>query len=206
MFKKSTLTAFTAVTMFIAPLAASAMAMMSMHGLPPGADGPVYTGRPALTTTAALVMAGGGAANFSTAKALTSMVGPSLVSAEVKKLSKQYGRAKVASWLAVSDYSVRNAAATAIAAGVKFPTPPMSLQGHKLAVALVTYGAGSGTFYTGTMLDHLVTHKIHVSTMDAIDAKYGAGADGNYHRISDQAFVDVAHALGATSVKLASFH
>ena len=42
--------------------------------------------------------------------------------------------------------------------------------------------------------------------MDAIDAKYGKGADANYHKISNQAFYDLAQALGAKSVKLASFH
>jgi hypothetical protein len=42
--------------------------------------------------------------------------------------------------------------------------------------------------------------------MADIDAKYGEKADANYHRIADQANVDLAHALGVTSVKLAAYH
>lgn len=202
--KKFSFSLFATVAIACSPLVARAA--MMMHGIPAGGDGPAFVGTPSLQITSALVAAGGGPHEYSTAKALTSMVGPKLVQAEVKKLSAQYGSANVASWLKVSDFAVRNAAATAMAAGVSFPTPPASLKGHALAVALVQKGAGSGTFYTGTMLDHLVTHKIHASTMDAIDAKYGVAADGNYHRISNQAFVDVAHALGASSVRLAAFH
>ena len=59
--------------------------------------GPVYSGAPALAVTASLVKAGGGPAHYSTAKALTSMVGGKLVTAEVGKLTKQYGKASVGS-------------------------------------------------------------------------------------------------------------
>ena len=59
--------------------------------------GPVYSGAPALAVTASLVKAGGGPAHYSTAKALTSMVGPKLVKAEVGKLTHQYDKASVGS-------------------------------------------------------------------------------------------------------------
>jgi hypothetical protein len=56
------------------------------------------------------------------------------------------------------------------------------------------------------MLDHLVTHKIHDQTMTDIDAKFGAAADENYHKISNQAFYDIAQALGDKSVAVAALH
>ena len=56
------------------------------------------------------------------------------------------------------------------------------------------------------MLDHILSHAIHEEVMVDIDNKFGAAADGNYHRVADQAHVDLAHALGATSVKLAAYH
>jgi hypothetical protein len=89
---------------------------------------------------------------------------------------------------------------------VKFPNS--NLTGKVLAARLVTLGVpgNNGAYYTGTMLDHLVTNKIHESTMDAIDAKYGTRLDANYHKISNQAFYDLAQALGAKTVKLAAFH
>jgi hypothetical protein len=180
--------------------------MHAEHGLPPGGDGPVYSGTPDLDATAALVTAGGGATDFSIAKALTAMVGPDLVTAEVDKLTKQYGKTDVTNWITVFDFAVDNAAATATAAGVKFPTPPDSLTGKTLAATLVKDGAGTGTFWTGTMLDHLLTHDIHEQTMAAIDAKYGTALDANYHKITDQAMYDLAQALGAKTVALASFH
>ena len=92
------------------------------------------------------------------------------------------------------------------AAGVKFPDANIS--GKTLAARLVGLGVpgNKGAFLTGTMLDHLVTHGIHESTMAAIDAKFGAKLDANYHKISNQAFYDLAQALGAKTVKLAAFH
>ena len=184
------------------------MGMMSMskaeHGLPAGGDGPVYTGAPDLNATVSLIKAGGGPTNFSIAKALTAMVGPELVTAEVGKLTKQYGKADVGNWITVFNYAVEESAATAMSAHVKLPAG--SLHGKALAADLVKDGAGDGTFWTGTMLDHAVTHGIHESTMAAIDAKYGTKLDGNYHKITDQAMYDLAQALGATSVKLASYH
>ena len=176
-----------------------------MHGLPTGGDGPSYTGSPDLNTTAALVQAGGGAANFSIAQALTAMVGADLTNKEVAKLTAQYGKKSVDDWVTVFNFVVQNGAQVATAAGVTFPTPPASLQGKALAAALVKDGAGNGTFWTGTMLDHLVSMPIHLQVMNNIDKKYSASEDGNYHRITDQAMYDLAQALGA-NVALASFH
>lgn len=167
--------------------------------------GPVYNGAPALAVTASLVKAGGGPAHFSTAKALTSMVGPKLVTAEVGKLTHQYGKASVGSWLTVFDFAVKDALKIATGAGVKLPAGPLS--GHKLAATLVSAGTDAdGTFYTEFLLDKAVTHKIHMQVMEDIDSKYGEPADRNYHRVTNQAMVDVAHALGAKSVKVASLH
>ena len=56
------------------------------------------------------------------------------------------------------------------------------------------------------MLDHAITRKIHMAVMDDIDSKWGAEADAEYHKITNQAMADMAHALGHKQVKLASFH
>ena len=80
------------------------------------------------------------------------------------------------------------------------------LSGKPLAVRVVTLGLVDGTYYEGTQLDHLVTAKIHQQVMQDIDAKYGAAADANYHKIANQAHYDLAQALGATTVKLAEYH
>ena len=169
--------------------------------------GPIYNGPPALAVTASLVAAGGGADNYSTAKALTSMVGATLVNKEVAKLSGQYGSDQVTLWLKTFDFAVEDALKIATAAGVKLPAP--TLTGKALAATLVKAGtADDGTFQIELLLDKAVSHKIHVQVMNDIDAEPGLGkaADLHYHLISNQAFYDLAQALGATSVKLAPLH
>jgi hypothetical protein len=179
----------------------SGMAMKSRYA------GPVYSGAPALSVTSALVAAGGGADNYSTATALTTMVGAPTVTAEVGKLTKQYGKAKVTSWLTVFDFAVNDSLKIATKDGISLPAPDPTLTGTKLATTLVDAGlAPNGVFYIEFLLDKAVSHGIHDQVMDDIDAKYGGQADADYHRISNQAFVDVAHALGAKQVQLSSFH
>lgn len=180
--------------------------MGTMHGR---FGGPVYDGAPALTVTAALVKAGGGPASFFTAKALVSMLGAVTVNAEVGKLSKQYGKDEVGTWLKTFDFAVADSLKIATAAGVTLPDAPGDLTGAKLAQTLVSAGTASdGTFQIEFLLDKAVSHKIHVQAMNDIDANKDLGklADLRYHQISNQAFYDVAQALGMKSVKLADLH
>jgi hypothetical protein len=171
--------------------------------------GPVYSGAPALSVTAALVAAGGGPAKYSTAAALVAMVGKPTVDAEVAKLTKQYGAANATQWLKTFDFAVGDALKIATAAGVKLPAPDPKMTGKMLATTLVSAGtAPDGTFQIEFLLDKAVSHKIHVQVMNDIDnnAAYGKKADLMYHTISNQAFYDVSQALGAKSVKLAPLH
>jgi hypothetical protein len=177
--------------------------MMSRYG------GPIYTGAPALNVTSALVAAGGGAAAYSTAKALTSMLGAATVTAEVAKLSKQYGAASVTQWLKTFDFAVADSLKIATAKGIKLPAPDPKLSGKALATTLATAGtAPDGTFEIEFLLDKAVSHGIHVQVMNDIDASASLGKkdDLQYHQISNQAFYDVAQALGAKAVKLSPLH
>jgi hypothetical protein len=176
------------------------------HGMPPGTaggDGVTYKGAPDLQAAISLVTAGGAPGNFSLVKAVTAMAGAKVANAEVAKLTKQYGAAKVASFVAVQNFAVNDAVKIATAAGVKFPSP--TLHGAALAKRVVGLGLVNGTYYEGTQLDHLVTNKIHEAVMDDIDQKFGAAADANYHRIADQAHYDLAKALGV-NINLAAYH
>lgn len=168
--------------------------------------GPSYTGQPALGVTAALVNAGGGAGHFSFAEALDRMLGKKTVNAEVAKLSRQYGRHKVKEWLKGLDTAIDDGLAIARKDGITLPKPAMQ-PGPKLAETLVKAGtARNRTFWAGLMFDHAFSHGIHDKVMDATTAQYGAGYTANYHTITNQAMVDVAHALGHNSVKLAADH
>ena len=176
--------------------AAGAQSMdMSRYG------GPTYMGAPALNVTASLVEAGGGPGSFSTATALTSMVGADTTNAEVAKLNKQFGKKRVERWLHVFDFAVGDALKMATAAGVTLPQPDM--KGTDLAGTLVKASMDTdGTIYTELLLDKAVTHKIHVHVMDDIDHKFGAGADEDYHRITNQALFDLATAFHVPNAKL----
>ncbi len=177
------------------------------HGMPEGTaggDGVDYTGAPDLQAAVSLVTAGGPIGSFSITTALTNLAGDKVADAEVAKLTKQYGKARVASFVTVQNFAVNDAVKKVVAAGVKLPKP--MLQGAVLAKRVVTLGLVDGTYYEGTQLDHLITHPIHEAVMVDIDRKFGKLADANYHLIADQAHYDLAQALGATSVKLAAYH
>jgi len=170
--------------------------------------GPIYMGAPALGTTAALVKAGGGAGHFSLVTALTSMVGSKLVTDEVGKLTKQYGKHAVGQWVTGFNFSVEDSLRLATKAGVTLPSPSADLHGKALAAALVNAGVDPQTnvFWAGRLYDKTVTHAIHDQVMNDIDAKYGAMTDMITHKISNQAMYDLAHALDDTHVRLASLH
>lgn len=157
-----------------------------------------------LKVTAALVMAGGGPAHFSTGAAVTAIAGKKLTDAELKKLTKQYGAEMVSDWIKVNDFAVADALKIATAAGVKLPMG--MLKGKALGAELVKLGLSKNTYYVEFMLDKLLTHDIHVKVMDDIDAKFSQKADANYHKVSNQAYYDLAHAMGMKTVKLATFH
>jgi hypothetical protein len=176
------------------------------HGMPDGTaggDGAIYAGPPDLQVASSLVTAGGGAGTFSIVTALTAMAGQTVAEAEVAKLTRQYGQARVASYVLVQNFAVDDAVRLATIAGVQFPTA--TLTGAELAKQVVSLGLLDGTYYEGYMLDHVVSSEIHGTVMSDIDGQYGTVADANYHLISDQAHYDLAQALGVT-IGLAAYH
>jgi hypothetical protein len=198
----------TALTVYAAPgdvmshgASANQTQMMNWYG------GPAYTGKPALTATAALVRAGGGADHFSFPQALVAMLGKKTVNAEVAKLNKQYGKKEVQHFLDGVTFDVKDGLKRATEAGVTLPSAPANLKGAKLAKTLVKAGtAPDGTFYTGYLFDHALSHKLHVQVMKDVNMQLDPGSNLVTHKILNQAMYDVAHALGDNSVKLASLH
>lgn len=168
--------------------------------------GETYLGAPALDVTAALVQAGGGAENFSFAKALVSMLGEKTVNAEVAKLTQQYGKKSVDGFIAGMDYAVKDGLKRATEAGIKLP-PPANLPGVELAKTLVQAGTTSdGTWWSGYLFDKALSHNLHYQVMNDINVNVGYDADLNTHKLLNQAMYDVAQALGFKDVKLASLH
>lgn len=185
----------------VAPMSQMNASAMNWFG------GVTYNGAPALTVTAALVKAGGGAHDFSFSKALVSMLGEKTVNAEVAKLTRQYGQKNVTDFINGMTFAVNDGLKRATEAGVKLPAAPAGLNGAKLARTLVTAGTTpDGTWWSGYLFDKALSHDLHVKVMQDIDARYGHGADENTHKILNQAMYDVAQALKVKGVKLASLH
>lgn len=169
--------------------------------------GPIYSGAPALNVTAALVKAGGGAENFEFSKALVSMLGEKTVNAEVAKLTKQYGKDEVNTFITGMTYAVKDGLKRATEAGVKLPAAPADLHGVALARTLVTAGTTSdGVWWSGYLFDHALSHDLHNQVMEDINTNVSTQADLTTHKILNQAMFDVAHALGHKHVKLATLH
>lgn len=168
--------------------------------------GEAYLGAPALDVTAALVKAGGGAENFSFAKALVAMLGQDTVNNEVAKLTKQYGEKEVNGFIGGMDFAIKDALKRATERGIKLPEPA-KLEGVELAKTLVKAGvAPDGVWWSGYLFDVAISHDLHNQVMADINAGPGYEADKLTHKILNQAMYDVAQALGSKEVKLASLH
>ena len=190
--------AFAAVATMLATTPAFAMEKMtSMHamgGSMGGArfGGTVYKNNPKLTNTVAMIVAGGGPGKFSTGKLFGVLAGP-VAKPEAAKLTKQFGAAGFAQYVKTFDFVVADSVKIVTAAKIKLPAPaPDPKNGKALAAALYTDGIDpKAGFNVEYMLDHLVTHPVHVQVMKDIDAKYGVAADTAYHAVTLVIFKDL---------------
>src|SRR5690348_11831904 len=157
----------------------------------------VYTGKPALQVTLSMVMAGGGPSNFKTVTLLKTLTGPKF-NAEVGKLTKQYGKEKVGSFITVFDFVVNDSLRIVKEKHVALPSKPSPDPKDGKALAAALYGAGEtgSGWNVEVMLDRAVSHPIHVMVMDDIDKKFGVAADANYHAILTTAMQDLASVYG----------
>jgi hypothetical protein len=158
-------------------------------------DATVYAGAPDLPLTLSMIVAGGGPAHFKSTILVGTLAGAS-TKAEVAKLTKQFGAKQVSSFLTVFDFVVADS--LKIVTQKKIPLPkqpkPDPKDGKALSAALYTAGVVDGRYNVEIMLDHLVSHPIHVQVMDDIDQKYGRPADANYHVVLTQAVLDLKSA------------
>lgn len=157
----------------------------------------VYSGAPDLPLTLSMIVAGGGPSSFKTQTLLGVLAGPK-TSAEVAKLTTQFGAQNVQSFITVFDFVVADSLKIVTEKKVALPKQPQPdpKDGKALAAALYTAGVTDGRYNVEIMLDKLVSHPIHVQVMDDIDAKYGRSADANYHVVLTQAMLDLKAAYG----------
>lgn len=203
MFSLRKFAAIAALAALCAPAAALAQGGMSSASSgvtmqPSRFSGPgVYNGQPALPVTLSMIVAGGGPSNFSTVTLLKTLTGDKFT-AEVGKLTNQYGKAKVDNFIKVFDFIIPDTLKIVTAKHIALPkTPsPDPHDGKALAAALWNAGQTGNGFNVEVMLDRAVSHPIHVQVMKDIDAKYGIAADADYHAILTTAMHDLASVYG----------
>ena len=173
---------------FAAPARADSPEIMSRFSGPG-----IYEGPPDLALTLALIDAGGGPANYKTTTLLHTLAGP-LTGPEVAKLTKQFGKDNVASFVQVFDFVVADTLSIVTANHVALPAKPSVDPANGKALAAALYRAGlrpNGQFNVEVMLDKLVSHPIHSVVMVDIDKKFNTPVDGDYHIILTQAMKDL---------------
>jgi hypothetical protein len=157
--------------------------------------GTVYGNTPNLANTLSLVMAGGGPAHFSTVTAFGVLAGDK-AKAEEDALTAKYGAERFGQFIKTFDFVINDSLKIVTAAKVELPAKPSPdpKDGKALSLALYQDGTDTATggFNVEYMLDHLVTHPVHVQVMKDIDAKYGGKADADYHIILTQVMHDLA--------------
>jgi hypothetical protein len=160
----------------------------------------IYRGAPNLPLTLSVVIAGGGPAHFQAATLVGVLAGP-LTSAEVAKLTRQYGAANVQSFLATFTFAIDDTLRLAKQLNVTLPTQPNPdpRSGGKLSAALVAAGTmPNGRYDVGYMIDHMISHDLHALLMRDINDNpaFGPKANANFHIILTQAVLDLKAAYG----------
>lgn len=118
------------------------------------------------------------------ATALVGVLAGDKASAEVASLTKKYGAANVAQFIKTFDFVVSDSLAILTKAKIALPKTPEPDPADGKALSAGLYKAGvdpKGKFTVEYMLDHLVSHPVHVQVMKDIDKKYGVEADATYH-------------------------
>ena len=116
--------------------------------------------------------------------ALVGVLAGDKASAEVASLTKKYGAANVAQFIKTFDFVVSDSLAILTKAKIALPKTPEPDPADGKALSAGLYKAGvdpKGKFTVEYMLDHLVSHPVHVQVMKDIDKKYGVEADATYH-------------------------
>jgi hypothetical protein len=138
---------------------------------------------PKLPTTLALVIAGGGPADFKTTTLIGVLAGPN-ANAEVARLTKQFGAPIVKEFITTFDFVIADALRLVKAHGIALPASPDPDPTDGKALWAALYAAGvdrsTGSYNVDCMLDNLVSHPLRVQIMKDIDARYGAAVDASF--------------------------
>jgi hypothetical protein len=169
--------------------------------VPAGYRANSYRGVPDLGLTTALITAGGGAVHFDAAKLFHILAGPK-TSAERAKLDHTYGRAKVDAFLQTFSFAMIEMVQLFRDNHITLPAKPRVAPSDGRAMALAVYHDGimpNGKYDCGYMMEHLMTHPIHVVLMHDVDNERGHGPkhNANFHIMLTRVVLDLKKSYGA---------
>lgn len=161
-----------------------------------------YRGKPDLGLTLAIVQAGGGAKHFDSARLFRAMAGP-YARTESAKLEHLYGKARMAAFMQTMNFAVRDMVLLFAINHIALPaTPSISPNaGPRLATAIYRDGVmPTGKYDCGYMMEHLMTHPVHVVLMHDVAVAHGHGPahNANLHIIMTRMIADLRDAQMAT--------
>jgi hypothetical protein len=166
-------------------IAAMFLALLLAAPASAGWKGPtMYHGTPDLALTAEVVAAGGGATHFDSKKLVGVMAG-SNAPAALAYLTNKYGAANVDGFFRTFTYAVNDSLRYATEKGIKLPAATVP-GGAVLTRQLYVAGTlPNGTYDPGYMLEHLVSHPIHMWVMWDINRQpdLGKKTDETFHII-----------------------
>lgn len=154
-----------------------------------------YRGKPDLGLTLAIVEAGGGANHFDSTRLFRTLAGRH-AGAEAAKLDKLYGKARMAAFMQTFTYSMRDLVALFKLNGIALPRRSSVSASNGRSMAIAIYHAGimpTGRYDCGYMMEHLMTHPIHIVLMHDINVARGHGPvhNANFHIILTRMVADL---------------
>jgi hypothetical protein len=154
-----------------------------------------YRGAPDLGLAVAIVEAGGGANHFDGRQFVRALAG-SHTNAEMRRLEKLYGKGRVEAFVQTLTFSVRDTLQVMSANHLSMPSKPRVSARDGLAMTLAIYHDGimpTGKFDCGYMMEHIMTHRVHVVVMRDIDQfpAYGRAHNANFHTILTRVILDL---------------
>lgn len=159
-----------------------------------------YRGKPDLGLVVAMVEAGGGRGRFDATKLLTVLTGGN-PKPEIARLQKHYGKGRIDAFVQTMTFSMVDLLQIFNYNHVALPDKPRVSPRDGRAIALAIYHDGimpNGKYDCGYMMEHLMTHPIHIALMHDVDNVRGFGPSHNssFHTILTRAVVDLKNTYG----------
>lgn len=161
-----------------------------------------YRGTPDLGLAVAIDKAGTGRGKFDGERLFEVLAG-NHAAAERNRLRKLYGKAKMAAFMQTWTYAGRDLERLFSYNHVALPSTPRVApnDGHTMAMAIYHDGImPTGKFDCGYMMEHIISHPIHVVLMHDVDMQQGHGSrhNANFHIIFTRIVLDLKNDYRST--------